>query len=178
LAVVLMPTARTSLSEMVVIRGLDVLSGKTFLNETVRLEGSWQTFRALFSESPLLGAGLGNYNRAVEGVADRVDPEFLFADNRVWNVLAYVGGSLGLPGLLLLLALLVDRWRRSWAGAVLLIVAMFADGTWLGSPFWLAFLLLGLPPAGAEPDGLEPAEAPRMETRSADPLSGPDRMRR
>jgi len=128
---------------MIVRRGLDVVTGRSQPLETSRLAGSWEGFRLLAGASPVLGVGLGNFDVALEGVASQLDPRLGSRGGQGWNVLAYVGATLGLPGLLLLLALVAVRCRHAWAGGTLLLAATFADGTWLGPPFWLAFLLLG-----------------------------------
>jgi hypothetical protein len=146
----LLPGPRRAASEMIFRRGLDVVTGRSRPLETSRLAGSWEGLRLLAGASPALGVGLGNYDVALEGVAAELDPRLGSRGGQGWNVLAYVGATLGFPGLALLLALVAVRFRHCWAGGALLLAATFADGTWLGAPFWLAFLLLGASPAEPE----------------------------
>lgn len=146
LLVVALAVTREAVSEMIVQRGLDVLTGRSLPLENSRLAGSWEGFRLLAGASPVLGVGLGNYEVALEGVASQLDPRLGSRGQQGWNALGYAGATLGIPGLLLLLALIVVRFRHAPAGAALLLAATFANGTWLGSPFWLAFLLLGAAP--------------------------------
>lgn len=150
LLVAALPAPRRALSEMIVQRGVDVVSGDSLPLESSRLVGTWESLRLLWGASPVLGVGLGNYDVALEGVAHRLDPTLGSRHSQGWNVLAYVAATLGTPGLLLLLALLGLLARHSPAGGLLLSAATFADGTWLGAPFWLAFLLFWLGAAMAD----------------------------
>lgn len=163
----LLPGPRRAASEVIFQRGFDVLTGRSLPLETARLAGSWEGFRLLAGASPVLGVGLGNYDVALEGVASRLDPRLGSRGGQGWNALGYVGATLGFPGLLVLLALLAVRFRHSPAGGVLLLAATFADGTWLGAPFWLAFLLLGARPPESDRESTRVASAASRTKQAA-----------
>ena len=137
----LLPLAPT-LYQAVVVRGSRSLSGSGDVSARLRVLGNWEMTYRLLETSPVLGVGLGNFD-----VMARELQAFLFQGHLVdentqgWNVFAYVLATTGVPGLLLLLALLVAAFRGRGRLALLFVLGMFADSTVLGAAYWLFFAL-------------------------------------
>jgi len=137
----LLPLAPT-LYQAVVVRGSRSLSGSGDVSARLRVLGNWEMTYRLLETSPVLGVGLGNFD-----VMARELQAFLFQGHLVdentqgWNVFAYVLATTGVPGLLLLLALLAAAFRGRGRLALLFVLGMFADSTVLGAAYWLFFAL-------------------------------------
>jgi O-antigen ligase len=137
------PRARDGFQVSVIERSALVVAGAASPVELKRVVGSWGAARLMARASPLLGAGLGNYDVAIGELLPELDPRLAMeADDQGWNMLAYVLGTMGWPGLALFLLLLGWAVRAHPWGGLLLLAATFADGTLLGAPFWVFFALL------------------------------------
>jgi hypothetical protein len=100
----------------------------------------------LLETNPVLGVGLGNYD-----VMARELQAFIFAghfgdeQSQGWNAFAYVLATTGVPGLLLLAALLASALRqRGWL-FLPFALGMLADSTILGTAFWVFLALYTSP---------------------------------
>jgi hypothetical protein len=86
--------------------------------------------------------GLGNFDVVAWDLRAFIFQGYLIEkETQGWNVLAYVMATMGPPGVLLLLAMLVSAFRRRARLAVPFALGMFADGTFLGAAYWLFFAL-------------------------------------
>jgi O-antigen ligase len=139
--VVLLPLAPT-LYRAVVVRASHSFSGSGDASARMRVVGNWQMTYRLLEENPVLGVGLGNYDvMAGELQAFLFEGHFSVVNSQGWNAFAYVLATLGVPGLLLFLALLVSAFRGRGRLALPFVLGMFADGTVLGAAFWVFFTL-------------------------------------
>ena len=126
-----------ALQRTVVARAVRSVSGVDSSTKA-RIVGSWKMTYALLETNPLLGVGLGNFDvvawemRASHG-------HYVQKATQGWNTFAYVLATTGLPGLLLLLALLASAFRGRGRLAVPFVLGMFADGTFLGAAYWVFF---------------------------------------
>jgi len=137
------PPVRATLEGPIGRRAQRLLSGQGG-DESARLRllGSWDMALALVERHPLVGIGLGHFDRRVPEVRDRL-PGGQALDETVqgWNALAYVLATTGVAGLLLFVFFCYAALRRRPALALVFLIGMFADGTVLGPAFWI-FLAL------------------------------------
>jgi hypothetical protein len=108
----------------------------------LRLVGSWDMALSLVERHPLVGIGLGHFDRRVPEIRDRLPGgQALDEKTQGWNALAYVLATTGMAGLLLFVFSCYAALRRRAALALVFLIGMFADGTVLGPAFWV-FLAL------------------------------------
>ena len=125
-----------------VVRAVRAVAGPGDTSSFLRVKGNWKMTYYLLETSPIVGVGLGNFDVVAWDLrAFLFDGYLISKDTQGWNVFAYVLATLGAPGLLLLLALLVSAFRGRGRLAVPFVLGMFADGTFLGAAFWLFFAL-------------------------------------
>ena len=168
LSATLVPPARHAFTTAVLDRTAALVSGTADPAETKRLSGSWQPARMMVEASPWVGAGLGNYDVALVKLIDRLDPRLgMTVKDQGWMIPTYVLGTLGWPGLALLALLFAAALRQSWAGGLLVVVASFVDGTFLGAPFWVFYVLLAAAPAAS----LDRREAQASSAANASPAA-------
>lgn len=137
----LLPLAPT-IYKTVVVRAVRAVAGAGDTSSFLRVKGNWKMTYYLLETSPVVGVGLGNFDVVAWDLrAFLFDGYLISKDTQGWNVFAYVLATLGAPGLLLLLALLVSAFRGRGRLAVPYVLGMFADGTFLGVAFWLFFAL-------------------------------------
>ena len=118
------------------------LSGTADSSSFLRVKGTWKMTYYLLETSPVVGVGLGNYDVMVWDLrAFLFDGYMVSRDTQGWNVFSYVLATTGVPGLLLLLAMLVSAFQGRGRLLVPFIVSMFADGTFLGAAYWVFFAL-------------------------------------
>jgi O-antigen ligase len=140
-AVVLVPLAPT-MYKTVVVRAMRSIAGTGDASSFLRVQGNWKMTYYLLETSPIVGVGLGNFDIVAWDLrAFLFDGYLIGRDTQGWNVFAYVLATLGVPGLLLLLALLLSAFRGRGRLALPFVLGMFADGTFLGAAFWLFFAL-------------------------------------
>ena len=141
LLLLLLPLAPT-LYRAVVVRASRMLSGSGDASSFLRVSGNWEMTYGLLETNPVLGVGLGNYDVvARELQAFLFEGRLLEGNIQGWNAFAYVLATTGVPGLLLLVAMLVSAFRGRGRLAVPFVLGMFADGTFLGAAFWVFFAL-------------------------------------
>ncbi len=147
LAVVLLmfiwPPVRASFRIGLLERLAGIVEGSISRGNLLRLNGSYSAAWLMVRESPIFGVGLGNFDVAIAGILDRVDPSLgMKVGHQGWSVPAYLLGTLGWPGIACFLALLALAWRNEQPSAWVLLAAATADGTFLGATFWVFLLLL------------------------------------
>jgi hypothetical protein len=141
LALLLMPLAPT-VYNTIVVRAVRSLSGSGDTSSFLRVQGNWKMTYHLLETSPLLGVGLGNFDVVAWELRAFIFQGYLIdKDTQGWNVFAYVLATLGVAGLLLLLAKLASAFRGHGRLALPFVLGMFADGTFLGAAYWLFFAL-------------------------------------
>jgi hypothetical protein len=139
--VLLLPLAPT-VYKTVVVRAVRSFAGTSDTSSFLRVQGNWKMTYYLLETSPIVGVGLGNFDVVAWDMrAFLFDGYLISRDTQGWNVFAYVLATLGVPGLLLLLAMLVSAFRGRGRLAVPFVLGMFADGTFLGAAYWLFFAL-------------------------------------
>jgi hypothetical protein len=147
LAVVLVaaavPPVRRTLEGPIGRRAHRLLSGRGG-DESARLRllGSWDMALLLVERHPIVGVGLGHFDRHVPEISPRL-PGGNALDDTVqgWNALAYILATTGTVGLLLFVLVCYRALRARPALGAVFLVGMFADGTVLGPAFWV-FLAL------------------------------------
>ena len=115
-----------------------------------RLIGSWDVARAVVSDSPLFGSGLGNLEFAFlgsgKGYSSLVSQETLTVTIRgsaaAFNILFAVLGSLGIVGFFIFFLLIAHLIIGSPAASIVFLVSTFATGIFLGPVFWVYYVLL------------------------------------
>jgi hypothetical protein len=138
---VLLPLAPT-IHKTVVVRAMRSLAGTGDISSFLRVQGNWKMTYYLLETSPVVGVGLGNFDVVAWDMrAFLFDGYLIGKDTQGWNVFAYVLATTGVPGLLLLLAMLISAFRGRGRLAVPFVLGMFADGTFLGAAYWLFFAL-------------------------------------
>lgn len=150
-----LPVSRRTLDAMVFDRAVQIAAGAGDHSATLRLWSSWEMAAAMVRPSPVFGAGLGQYDVALETLRPRLSrAEILLPGTQGWNALAYLLGTLGPVGLACGLLLVWEIFRRSRPAAAMMLIAAFADSTILGAPFWLFYLLFyrAPEPVGESPD--------------------------
>ena len=141
LLLLLAPAAPTVYST-VVVRAMRSVTGAGDLSSFMRLQGNWKMTYYLLETSPLVGVGLGNFDIVAWDLRAFIFQGYLIdKETQGWNVFAYVLATMGAPGLLLLLGMLVSAFRGRGRLAVPFVLGMFADGTFLGAAYWLFFAL-------------------------------------
>jgi hypothetical protein len=141
LVLALLPLAPT-VYRTVVVRAMRSVSGAGDTSSFLRVQGNWKMTYYLLETSPVLGVGLGNFDVVAWDLRAFIFQGYLIGkDTQGWNVFAYVLATLGVPGVLLLLAMLASAFRGRARLAIPFVLGMFADGTFLGAAFWL-FLAL------------------------------------
>jgi O-antigen ligase len=137
----LLPLAPT-MYKTVVVRAIRSVSGAGDASSFLRVQGNWKMTYYLLETSPVVGVGLGNFDVVAWDLrAFLFDGYLIERDTQGWNVFAYVLATLGVPGLLLLLAMLLSAFRGRGRLALPFVLGMFADGTFLGAAYWLFFAL-------------------------------------
>jgi O-antigen ligase len=160
LVLVLLPLAPT-VYRTVVVRAMRSVSGAGDTSSFLRLQGNWKMTYYLLETSPVLGVGLGNFDVVAWDLRAFIFQGYLIEKHtQGWNVFAYVLATLGLPGLLLLLAMLASAFRGRARLAIAFVLGMFADGTFLGAAFWF-FLALYISDGEDEASGGTPGAASR-----------------
>jgi O-Antigen ligase len=141
LALLLLPAAPT-IYRTVVRRALRSASGAGDASSFLRVQGNWRMTYSLLETSPIVGVGLGNFDVVAWDMrAFLFEGHLVGKDTQGWNVFAYVLATTGVPGLLLLLAMLASAFRARSRLAVPFLLGMAADGTFLGAAYWLFFAL-------------------------------------
>jgi hypothetical protein len=141
LLLLLAPAAPTVYST-IVVRAMRSVSGAGDLSSFLRLQGNWKMTYYLLETNPLVGVGLGNYDIVAWDLRAFIfEGHLIEKETQGWNVFAYVLATMGAPGLLLLVALLVSAFRGRGRLVVPFFLGMFADGTFLGAAYWV-FLAL------------------------------------
>jgi hypothetical protein len=137
------PPVRATLEGPIGRRAQRLLSGQGGDESArLRLVGSWDMALSLVERHPLVGIGLGHFDRRVPEIRDRLPGgEALDETVQGWNALAYVLATTGVAGLLLFVFSCYAALRRRPALALVFLIGMFADGTVLGPAFWV-FLAL------------------------------------
>jgi len=138
---VLLPLAPT-IYRTVVKRAVRSVSGSGDTSSWLRVHGNWKMTYYLLETNPVVGVGLGNFDVVAWDMRAFLFQGYLIGkDTQGWNVFAYVLATTGVPGLLLLLAMLVSAFRARGRLAAPFVLGMFADGTFLGAAYWLFFAL-------------------------------------
>jgi len=138
---VLLPLGPT-IQKTIVVRAVRSLSGTGDASSFLRVAGNWKMTYYLLETSPVLGVGLGNFDVVAWDLrAFLFDGYLIERDTQGWNVFAYVLATLGVPGLLMLVGLLLSAFRGRGRLALPFVLGMFADGTFLGAAYWLFFAL-------------------------------------
>jgi O-antigen ligase len=141
LAVLILPLAPT-IYQTVVVRAMRSISGAGDTSSFLRVQGNWKMTYYLLETSPVVGVGLGNFDVVAWDLRAFIFEGYLIGkDTQGWNAFAYVLATMGVPGLLLLLAMLASAFRARGRLAIPFVLGMFADGTFLGAAFWLFFAL-------------------------------------
>lgn len=144
LVLLLVPPVGATLYHAIGERTAGLLSGRVDASAFARLDAGLRASAAIAAEAPVVGAGLGNFDVALEAVRGRVARNRLLPPgSQGWNVLAYLAATTGLPGLLLFVAAVAALARHQpWLAGVW-IVSLFAWVGFLTAPFWI-FLSLYL----------------------------------
>lgn len=141
LLLLLAPAAPTVYST-IVVRAMRSVSGAGDLSSFLRVQGNWKMTYYLLETNPLVGVGLGNFDIVAWDLRAFIfEGHLIEKETQGWNVFAYVLATMGAPGLLLLVALLVSAFRNHGRMALPFFLGMFADGTFLGAAYWVFFAL-------------------------------------
>jgi O-antigen ligase len=150
-AFIVPPVART-LYRAVVVRTSRLLEGKGDSSSHLRLVESWSMALRMAEDSPVLGAGLGNFEQGLAAVKqDLPDRELLGPETQGWNVLAHVLAVTGVVGLLLFLLFLAELVPGHARLATLFLLGCLVQGSFLAAPFWVSWVLY-LEPTLKTPD--------------------------
>jgi O-antigen ligase len=142
IAVVFLALLAPTIYQTVIVRAMRSFSGSGDASSFLRVLGNWKMTYYLLETSPVAGVGLGNFDVVAWDLrAFLFDGYLIQRETQGWNVFAYVLATLGVPGLLILLAMLLSAFRGRGRLAVPFVLGMFADGTFLGAAYWL-FLAL------------------------------------
>jgi hypothetical protein len=156
LVLLLVPPVGPTLYHAIGERAAGLLSGRFDASAFARLDAGLRAGAAIAAEAPVVGAGLGNFDVALEAVRARVVRQRLLPPgSQGWNVLAYLGATTGLPGLLLFGAAILALARHHPYLAGVWVISLFAWVGVLTPPFWI-FLCLFLSAGAARP---APAES-------------------
>jgi hypothetical protein len=135
------PVART-LHHAVVVRGAALLQGRADSSARLRLVESWSMALRMARDSPILGAGLGNFEQGLAAVkADLPARELLGPETQGWNVLAHVLAVTGAVGLCLFLLFLAQLAPGRGSLAALFLLGCIVQGSFLAAPFWVYWVV-------------------------------------
>lgn len=156
--ILVVPPVGPTLYHAIGERSANLLTGRLDASTKARLELGLRAGIAITAQAPVVGAGLGNFDVALEALRDRLPrPALLPPGSQGWNVLAYLAATTGIPGMLLFLAAISALFHQRPGLACVFILSLFAWVGFLTAPFWI-FLSLYLT-AGAAREGAVPAAA-------------------
>jgi hypothetical protein len=140
-ALLLPPVART-LHRAVVVRSARLLQGQADVSSRLRLVESWVMAFRIARGSPVLGAGLGNFETGLAAVREDIpERELIGRDSQGWNVLAHVLAVTGVVGLVLFALFLARLAPRRPALAALFVLGCVVQGSFLAAPFWVYWVV-------------------------------------
>lgn len=141
-ATLCVPPVARSLYRAVVVRSAMLLQGKGDSSARLRLVESWTMALRMARDSPVLGAGLGNFEQGLAAIrADLPDRELLGPDTQGWNVLAHVLAVTGAVGLCLFLLFLAQLVPGRLALSLLFLLGCVVQGSFLAAPFWVYWVV-------------------------------------
>jgi hypothetical protein len=113
---------------------------------TQRLIGSWDTARYIVTDSPIVGAGLGNldvaFNRSGYQLEYITGPnEVIRPDASIYNIMFYIIGSMGVIGFIIFALLIKQLISCSPAASMIFLASLFASGNFLETAFWGFYIL-------------------------------------
>jgi hypothetical protein len=150
----LVPPAAQTLQRAIVVRGARILEGDVDVSSRLRLFESWAIALRIARDAPVVGTGLGNFEKGLAAVRGdlqggaQLDPE-----SQGWNVLAHVLAATGSVGLCLFLLFLVQLVPRGRAPAALFLLGCIVQGSFLAAPFWVSWVLYQDPGGEGIPGG-------------------------
>ena len=157
-ALLLVPPVGPTLYHAIGERAAGLVTGRADASTRARLDAGLQAAVAIAARAPVIGAGLGNFDVALEALRHRLSrPALIPPGSQGWNVLAYLAATTGIPGLLLFVAAVAALLRHRPYLAGVWIVSLFAWVGFLTAPFWI-LLCLYLTAGAAHPAHL-PATA-------------------
>lgn len=140
--VLLLPPVSRTLDRAVVLRGTMLLQGRGDSSARLRLLESWTMALAMARDSPMLGAGLGNFEQGLFAVMkDLPERELLGPETQGWNVLAHVLAVTGAVGFVLFLLFLAQLVPGRAPLAALFLLGCFVQGSFLAAPFWVYWVV-------------------------------------
>ncbi len=139
LAIALMAVPMRSFLQEAVIGRVAKMKQGTDNSTTARLVLSWLPTVRFVQESPVFGAGLGNYDVAVASIDIPKEYEFLLGTGKTFNVFAYVLGSMGFIGLLFFVAMVLQLVKRHPRLGLIFVMSLFARGDLLTSSVLVFF---------------------------------------
>jgi hypothetical protein len=138
----LVPAVRSTVYYAIGSRVGSMLQGSVDSATRARLAYNWSIAATIAEKNWVLGAGLGNFDVAVEEVRPELArPELVPRGTQGWNVLAYVLATTGIVGVSLLLLPLVAIARGHPYLGALQFASLFAYSGVLTPLFWLLFAL-------------------------------------
>jgi len=114
----------------------------------VRVMGSWETAKEIIVKSPIFGSGLGNLDVAFKSTGRILYyAELVFKEAAIFNIPAYVLGSMGIIGFVIFFLFIAYLVVRIPAAGAVFLVSLFIYGAFLGTTFWVFYILLvtGIP---------------------------------
>lgn len=150
----LIPPVAPTLHHAIGLRVAGLLSGRADGSTTARLETGLQAGRAIGAAAPMIGAGLGNFDIALEAQRSRLPRQYLLPrGSQGWNVLVYLLATTGWPGIFLFGVSLAALLRHRPQLAGVWILSLFAWVGFLTAPFWIFFSLY-ITTGSARPDAI------------------------
>lgn len=111
---------------------------------------TYQTAMFSIAEFPWTGSGLGHPSKFFDlfhgsSILNTGILETTFTDSKMHIVYAYLAASMGIPGLILgLCMMLFIIFGVGFRGFILFFISLFATGTFLECAFWITFTFLTL----------------------------------
>lgn len=112
---------------------------------TQRLIGSWDTARYIVTDSPIVGAGLGNLDVAFNSSGYQLEyitgpDEVIRPRASIFNIPFYVVGSMGVIGFIIFAPLIQRLIICSRAASMVFLASLFASGNFLEPGFWVFYV--------------------------------------
>jgi hypothetical protein len=148
-ALLLPPVAQT-LHRAIVVRTTRLLHGDVDDSSRLRVVGSWEMAFRMARDSPVVGAGLGNFETGLAAAReDLPGGERLGPETQGWNVVAHILAVTGAVGLFLFLLFVAQLVARGPALFALFFLGCIVQGSFLAAPFWVCWVAY-LEPGGEE----------------------------
>ena len=169
-ALLVVPPVGPTLYHAIGERAAGLLTGRFDASTKARLELGLRAGVAITAQAPVIGAGLGNFDVALEALRDRLPrPALIPPGSQGWNVLAYLAATTGIPGLLLFVAAVSALFHQRPGLACVFILSLFAWVGFLTAPFWIFLSLYLTAGAAREAPSRQPPRPDAVGARAPSP---------